>query len=134
MDENRYQVDGLTVNLKTRVKDLQEFNLWSVSNLLVAEELFTKFLNYNVAVTMSYKIENKEELKNNLINKIENFEYQWQWDNFNELLIKRENTKLNFNEKLVMKEMKIITNKIMLDKELSLNLESSLEKPKRKKI
>ena len=134
LDENRYQVDGLTVNLKTRVKDLQEFNLWSVSNLLVAEELFTKFLNYNVAVTMSYKIENKEELKNNLINKIENFEYQWQWDNFNELLIKRENTKLNFNEELVMKEVKIITNKIMLDKELSLNLESSLEKPKRKKI
>lgn len=83
---------------------------------------------------MSYKIENKEELKNNLINKIENFEYQWQWDNFNELLIKRENTKLNFNEELVMKEMKIITNKIILDKELSLNLESSLEKPKRKKI
>ena len=81
---------------------------------------------------MSYKIENKEELKNNLINKIENFEYQWQWDNFNELLIKRENTKLNFNEELVMKEMKIITNKIMLDKELS--LESSIEKPKRKKI
>ena len=132
MDENRYQVDGLTVNLKTKVKDLQEFNLWSVSNLLVAEELFTKLLNYNVAVTMSYKIENKEELKNNLINKIESFEYQWQWDNFNELLIKRENTKLNFNEELVMKEMKIITNKIMLDKELS--LESSIEKPKRKKI
>ena len=115
-----------------KVKDLQEFNLWSVSNLLVAEELFTKLLNYNVAVTMSYKIENKEELKNNLINKIESFEYQWQWDNFNELLIKRENTKLNFNEELVMKEMKIITNKIMLDKELS--LESSIEKPKRKKI
>ena len=81
---------------------------------------------------MPYKIENKEELKNNLINKIESFEYQWQWDNFNELLIKRENTKLNFNEELVMKEMKIITNKIMLDKELS--LESSIEKPKRKKI